>query len=83
MSWVKVTRILDRDMAIEGLTRIRQEWEEASGGLPLEDVQGSIGLILVDVINALGLLPEEAAQVWCGAAFVPSAQIAFMELAER
>lgn len=83
MSWVKVTRILDRDMAIEGLTNIRQEWEEASGGVPLEEVQGSIGLLLVDIINALGLLPEEAGQVLGGAAVVPSAQIAFMELAER
>jgi len=80
---IKVTRILDRDMAIDGLTHIRQEWEEASGGLPLEEVQGSIGFLLVDIVNALGLLPEEAAQVLGSAAFMPSAQIAFVERAER
>jgi len=80
---VKVTRILDRDMAIEGLTRICQEWEKASGGSPLEEVEGSIGLLLTDVVNALGLLPEEVAQVLGSAAFMPSAHIAFVELAER
>jgi hypothetical protein len=55
---IKVTRILDRDMAIDGLTHIRQEWEEASDGLPLEGVQGSIGFLLADVVNALGCFPK-------------------------
>jgi len=70
-------------MAIEGLTRIRQEWEEAAGGMSLDEVQGSIGLMLVDVVHALGLLPGEVVQVLGGTTFVPSEQIAFEELAER
>lgn len=60
MTWVKVTRILDREQAIDGLTQLRQEWQETANGRPLVDVQGSVGLILTDVITAIGLLPEEA-----------------------
>jgi len=71
MSWVKVTRILDRDAAIEGLTRMRQEWQDAANGAPLNGVQTSVGLLLLDVVNAIGLLPEEAALVMGeGALFV-------------
>lgn len=63
MSLVKVIRILDRDQAIEGLARIRQEWQEASNGKPLSEMRGNVGLLLDDVVNAMGLLPDEAARV--------------------
>lgn len=82
MSMVKVVRILDRDEAIAGLTRLREEWQDAANGAPLSDVQASVGLLLVDVVNAIGLLPEEAAQVLGEYVLIPSAQIMFMELAE-
>jgi len=63
MSTVKATRILDRDRAIDGLAQLRQEWQEAACGKPLVEVQGSVGLILADVVGAMDLLPEEAARV--------------------
>ncbi len=63
MSWMKVTRILDRDQAIDGLARIRQEWQEAAHGKPLAEMRGNVSLMLEDVANAVGLLPEEVAKV--------------------
>jgi len=75
MSWVKVTRILDRDQAIDGLARIRQEWQEAANGTPLAEMRGNIGLILEDVANAVGLLPEEVAKVLGSEAITDSAQL--------
>jgi hypothetical protein len=63
MSWVRITRILDRDQAINGLAHLRQEWQLAADGKPLMDVQGNVGLLLADVVAAIDLLPEEAAQV--------------------
>ena len=75
MSWVKVTRILDRDRAIDGLARIRQEWQEAANGMPLADMRGNVGLMLEDVVNAMGLLPEEAARVLGSEAVTDPAQL--------
>ena len=66
MSWVIVTRILDRDQAIDGLARIRQEWQEAANGKPLAEIRGNVGLLLEDVANAMGLLPEEVAKILGG-----------------
>ena len=56
-------KILDRDKAMEGSTRLRQEWQVAAEGKPLAEVQGNVGLMLTDVGNAIGFLPEEASQV--------------------
>ncbi len=63
MSWVRITRILDRDEAIFGLAQLRAEWQEAAGEQNLMDVGASVGLLMADVVNALGLSPDEAAQV--------------------
>jgi hypothetical protein len=63
MPTVSGIRILDRDRTIDGLTQLRQEWQEAAHGAPLVDVRGSVGLILADVVGAMDLLPEEAARV--------------------
>ena len=79
MDWVKVTRILDRDRAIEGLAQLRREWQEAANGAPLAEVKGSIGLLLADIANAMGLTPEEAAQV-LGETFVDALQMKFNEI---
>jgi hypothetical protein len=45
------------------LARIRKEWQEATGSSSLIDVEGSIGLLLADVINGIGLATEEQVQV--------------------
>ncbi len=83
MSWIKVTRILDRDKAIDGLTRLRQEWQEAAKGKPLVEVQANVGLLLADVVNAIGLLPEEAAQVLGGETYIEPEQMLITELVSR
>lgn len=80
MSWIKVTRILDRDAAIDGLAQLRREWQDAASGKPLAEVNGSVGLLLADVANAMGLTPEEAAQVLGGETFVDALQMKFTEL---
>ena len=59
----KVVQTLDRDAVILGLTRLREEWQEAANDIPLMDVQTSVGYLLTDVIGVLGLLPEEIQQV--------------------
>jgi hypothetical protein len=75
MSTVTVIRILDRDQAIDGLTQLRQEWQEAACGVPLVEVQGSVGLILADVVSVMDPLPEEAAQVLGNETVTPIAQM--------
>jgi hypothetical protein len=40
---------------IAALTTIRQEWEEAADGQPLEEVYGSVGLLLNDIAQSIGL----------------------------
>ena len=72
---VKVTRILDRDNAIDGLIRLRQEWQEAANGKPLAEIQGSIGLLLADVVAALGFLPEEAALILGDETYIDASQL--------
>jgi hypothetical protein len=58
MTTVLRIRILDRDQAIDGLTRLRQEWQEAAGG-DLVDVKASVGELLGDVMFLVGLTDEE------------------------
>ncbi len=45
------------------LARIRREWQEATGSFSLIDVEGSIGMLLADVINGIGLETNEQVQV--------------------
>lgn len=58
MNIVHRIRILDRDQAIDGLTRLRQEWQEAAG-CDLVDVKASVGELLGDVMALVGLTDEE------------------------
>lgn len=57
MATVLRTRILDRDQAISALTQMRQEWEEANGDLLT--ARASVGELLGDVTNVIGLTPDE------------------------
>ncbi len=57
MATVLRTRILDRDQAIDGLTRLRQEWQEANGNLLA--VRASVGELLGDAATMIGLTSEE------------------------
>lgn len=51
--WTK--EYVDQQEIIQALATLRQEWEEAADGKPLELVEGSVGLILDDVAHAIGL----------------------------
>lgn len=45
------------------LTRIREEWQEATGKLSLIEVEGNMGMLLADLINGIGLGTDEQIQV--------------------
>jgi len=49
----------DRQVMLEGLSVLRQEWEGRANGDSLIDLSGSVGLMLFDVTALLGLTPEE------------------------
>ncbi|GAB4416736.1 MAG: hypothetical protein Kow002_02760 [Anaerolineales bacterium] len=44
---------------LEKLSMLRQEWEAAAGADSLLNVTASVGMLLLDMTNALGLTPEE------------------------
>ena len=56
-------RVLDRNKVIEALFTIREEWEFAVDGKPLDSVDGCVGLLLADVAKGIGLTLEEQKQV--------------------
>jgi hypothetical protein len=58
---VRRTRIIDRDQVIAGIAQVRQDWDQPENG-NLIRVRGSVGLLLADIVAAVGLLPEEQAQ---------------------
>lgn len=41
------------------LAKIRRGWEEAARGQDLDNVKGSVGLLLNDVEEAIGFDPDE------------------------
>ena len=51
---------------ITTLARIRREWQDASTGVSLIEVEGNIGLLLADLINGLGLNTAEQLQILGG-----------------
>lgn len=51
----KASAPLDRLAVIAALTHLREEWEDAADGQPLHTVQGNVGLLLDDVLDALDL----------------------------
>lgn len=48
---------------IDALSRIRAEWQNAVQDHNLLATEGNVGLILADVVNGLGLCPDEKALV--------------------
>ncbi len=54
---------LERSTVIATLTHLREAWEEAADGQPINEVQGSVGLLLKDVLDALGLTTLEQGEV--------------------
>lgn len=61
----RIIRTINLDQAVEGLTRLREEWEETAEleEKSLIDIAASVGLLLVDVVEVLGLKEEDAARV--------------------
>ena len=57
------TPVVQRMQLVTALTRIRQDWQEATSGESLLEVEGNMGMLLADLINNVGLSIEEQAQV--------------------
>jgi hypothetical protein len=50
-------------LIISTLTRLRQEWQEATDGVSLLETSGNIGLVLADLINGFGLNAEDQCRI--------------------
>ena len=48
---------------ISVLSRLRQEWQEATQGTSLLETNGNIGLMLADLINGFGLSADDQRQI--------------------
>jgi len=55
--------LVSQDQVVLALARIRQEWELAAQGESLIQVEASVGLLLADLVTALGFPPVERVQV--------------------
>jgi len=55
--------IVCQNQLVDALAKIRQEWEQAAEGESLIHVDASVGLLLGDVVVALGLPPVETVQI--------------------
>jgi hypothetical protein len=51
-------RNLTRQQVIRAIATLRQDWEASAEG-SLLGIEGSVGLILSDIVNLIGLKPEE------------------------
>ena len=56
---MKSNDVIKRHTVVEALLIIRKEWEEAAQGERLDFVEGSVGLLLQDVVRGIGLTPQE------------------------
>jgi hypothetical protein len=54
---------LKRAQVIMVLKSIREEWEEAANGQNPIELKGSVGLLLNDVVDAIGFRPDERAAI--------------------
>ena len=52
-----------RTQIISTLSRLRQEWQEATEGASLLETNGNIGLVLADLINGFGLNAEDQCRI--------------------
>ena len=48
---------------ISTLTRLRQEWQEATEATSLLETDGNMGLVLADLINGFGLDSNDQCQI--------------------
>ena len=48
---------------ISVLSRLRQEWQEATDGESLLETNGNMGLVLADLINGFGLIAEDQCRI--------------------
>ncbi len=64
MDTIIQSRFIHNVKVIESLTHMREEWEMAADGNSLLKVKGSVGLMLADFANALGLTTQEQSTVF-------------------
>ena len=57
------TPAVQRMQLVTALAHIRREWQDATSGKSLLEVEGNIGMLLADLINNIGLPIEEQVQV--------------------
>lgn len=57
------TQTIHSTQIVSTLSRLRQEWQQATDGTSLLETSGNIGLILADLINGLGLNVDDQQQV--------------------
>lgn len=55
--------ITHQSRIISTLTRLRQEWQEATAGTSLLETDGNMGLVLADLINGFGLDVDDQCQI--------------------
>ena len=49
--------------AIQAIRTLRGEWEDAAQGIPLDKIEGNVGMMLDDIARLLGLTQEECIKV--------------------
>jgi hypothetical protein len=54
--------IVTQQQVIRAIARIREEWQDAAGKENLLEVQGSVGLLLLDLALALGFTSHEISE---------------------
>ena len=57
------TPVTQRMQLVNALTRIRQEWQDATSGESLLEVEGNMGMLLADLVNNVGFSIDEQVQV--------------------
>ena len=57
------TPAIQRMQLVTALAHIRREWQEATSGKSLLEVEGNMGMLLADLINNVGLPIEAQVQV--------------------
>ena len=57
------TQAVAHPQIVSTLSRLRQEWQEATAGSSLLEIDGNMGLILADLINGFGLNAEDQYQI--------------------
>lgn len=60
---IQATSPSQRTQTVSILSNFRQEWEKTVNGKSLLEVDGNIGLVLADLVNAFGLSTQEQMSV--------------------